>query len=489
MRKKKTAARKNNRHLKKKVYTTAVTLGLTAGAVVGVAAYQSSQEFSPSGENRDLNANQVLFPLDEGDNGLDNTAQDKRESALLDKTKNEDQLHMAEDASFLFDNSQYTPTNPTNQTALNDEVPGDQTQQENIVAVPGKTDAGQTPDTVTGGQGNTTTPDEIYDVVDDPNKADTIINNPTTDPIPGNTDVDTGNGDTGNGNTGNGSGDGHGQNGSGNGNGNSQDSSGNGKNDSDSGNSKPSGGNTDTPSRPTKRPADTAKDPKLDFNDKISDAFGDIRPFKENDTIKTDEVGTVGTSDCTYYFSANQDYWGTEQPYVGRTLDQETILYMMDVRITSSQDPSYVANVFTKDTYGKYIRVDRVSFDGGNTWISDFPVTVPETAAGQGMQVSISWRVRLKDKWRQEIVPYTVKEGRFFILKTRLADENQEIDKKDILNWDSISGGQYQQSDTIVNLLKFQEDIIGETEDGVIHQLFTGWTEDDRLLSWKYTVK
>ena len=57
MKKKKTAAKSNKKHLKKKVYTTAVTLGLTAGAVVGVAAYQSSQEFTPSGENRDLNAN------------------------------------------------------------------------------------------------------------------------------------------------------------------------------------------------------------------------------------------------------------------------------------------------------------------------------------------------------------------------------------------------------------------------------------------------
>ena len=510
MKKKKTAARKIKKHLNKKVYTTAVTLGLTAGAVVGVAAYQSSQDFTPSGENRDLNANQVLFPYDEGDNGLDSSTKDEKDSALLDKSNTEDQLHMADDASFLFDNSQYTPNNPTNQMAMDDSVPGDQTPQGSAVAIPGTTDAGQTPDTATGGDGNTTTPDEIYDIVDDPSKADTIISNPTTDPTPGNTDVDTGNGDTGNGDKGNGSGDGenngsgngnatgdNGSHGSSNGNG-SGNSSGDHKNDSNSGNNNSSGDNTDKPSKPS-RPSDTAKDPVISIDDKKAPAFGSsqddmwYQQITENteDTIGKNTEDDILDDNGNYTLVVTENTMNDVALYAGATVSATDVFYMMQVFILSSKDQQTLY-WFGSQSYGKYFQVDGLSFDGGKTWNTDFPVTIPEIQE-ENILIRFSWRVSQKNAWVQTEREYAVKPSCLYILRKRITNENETISEEDILNKDDFWTGKYPEVGTDVMLLghAYADAILDQAldPDGErLTSLFPGWTERDSALFWTYTT-
>ena len=469
--------KKNKRlhgNLKKKVYTTSVTLALTAGTVAGVAAYQSNLEFTPSGVNRKLQNNQVLFPEDETDSiQHDQDKTDKDKSALWEKNNPQED---AKDglADFLFDSTGYGQEDGKDQIALVSE------------------DEDKTPDhnqTVPG----TANPDQVYEVTDDKTKADTIITDPTNKPsttekpLPGTGDADntgsTGNetGDDETGNNGTGSETGN----TGTGNDHEKPDAGN------SGNSGNSGSKDETDEKPVKKPSSTAKDPDVNLEDKYPSS--DSKPFQEG-VIKEDDFSSIGTDStdtmAKYMLVIMQDYWSTERLYEGRSVDEETIFYALDCRIVSKDDPSGLSMVFRSDSYGKYIRVDSVSFDEGKTWNADFPVTIPEGASDTPMLLKISWRVSTKQDWAQTEVSYDVEKTRLFVLNKQIKDENYKIEKDDVINWDDILVGQYPEIGQKVNMLSYSymRSILGE---GTERQtaLFPGWSEGDGAPGWMYTVE
>ena len=73
--------------MKKTVWGASVAVVLTAGAALGVSAYQSGIDFHPSEEKNTFRANQVRFDDTNDAKGRDNTAE-QNESEFLERDSN-----------------------------------------------------------------------------------------------------------------------------------------------------------------------------------------------------------------------------------------------------------------------------------------------------------------------------------------------------------------------------------------------------------------
>lgn len=448
------------------MYTTSVTLALTAGTVAGVAAYQSQLDFTPSDEKRELQNNQILFPMDDTEkNKKDSNATEKDKSALWEQNqKDTEEVKKDDIADFLFDSAQSGVDDASDQVAL---------VQDPTLPVP---DSSQ--DTT-----GTTKPDQIYDITDDKTKADTIITDPNR--TPDNTQT-PGNGDTT-------KPDNTGTDGTAGGNGKSDDDSNSSKDDGkDNTNSGDNGnkGDTGDDNKPVKRPASTAKDPSVSVSDKeIPDTgYWDAisKPITDKDVSKDLDVGTDNTHACVLYIG--MPLFSLQSLYEGKEITEADVFCALDTYIYSIYDNTVI--YFDADSYGTYFKVDSVSFDAGDSWVSTFPVTIPTDMEDESaMRIRVSWRSNPEGKWTQETVPYAVKKSRVFILKEEIKNENQEITADDVINWNDFYVGQYPDvgNTYLLTHYYYQEQILGEGE-GRITQLFPGWVEDDGKPFWKYTI-
>ena len=134
---------------RKSIKTAAAVLTAVALCVSSVAAYQRlGNTYVPSDQKRDLQTNQVLFPEDKDTQNSDSGTQ---EDQLVPDAENQNSLTI---------NTPNTDTDP--------QPPQQSNAQQTTVQQPEN--------------GNTQTPG--YDIIDDKDNADIIINNPTQVPNP-----------------------------------------------------------------------------------------------------------------------------------------------------------------------------------------------------------------------------------------------------------------------------------------------------------------
>lgn len=471
----------NQNRKKPRIYAATMTIALAAGVTAGVSNYRAGTQFQPSGSSNEIRENRVSFSDEESrKNQIPGEKQDN--SALWEKDESAQEknaLDEARDSAFLFEQLQ-------NQLG----------QGQNTMNIAQQNET-QIPDAGTNNKPSKANEKEpVYEITDQKDKADTVIRdtgngtsdnskpsqnggeNVTPQPDTGDTSGQE-NGDT----TGTGdntsedgnSASGNGDNGQGTSGGDKSDSSGDsGKTDKDDeDNSKD---NTDQPSKPT-TPASTAKDPEITQKPKpntgiMSDRQDSYQEDKvTNETVKKQIVIQAGTSE-------------EGRLYKGQSVDAKMLYYALDTYVLDYSTPgNFVAYLWGEQDYGQYIQITGVSFDGGETWMSDFPVTIPEDIEDNSMFIRVQYRLSLKDKWTEaEPVSYAPMATRLFLLSEKLQNENQEIDSSWILNWD-----QYPESGSTLKLLSY----IGKFFDwsgAPLDALLPGWTEDGENVPWTYQV-
>ena len=392
--------------MKKTVGATTVALAVSAGTVAGVYAYQSGNHFTPDAKERDLKTNQVSFS-DNTDLGKNNEEEKKDKSALWEKdqkARESERPTDGEDPSYLFENLL-----PDNQGSK--DIIGVQNDQENI---PEPNNA-QNTNTSNDDQ---KIPDEILDIFENESDADIRIDRPAdsnTDNTPGTPSEDNGdksdtNGDKDDANSGNNGG---------NGDKNNHDK----PSESESPDTPSESESTDKPGKPdtsVKRPADTAKDPEVV---KPKPGIADIT----NGENYNENVTGGNNAGREWMAVVTQSVDETSALYKGKSVDAYMVYCALDTYVMAKDDRSK-SYIWGADAYNKYIRVDAISFDGGQTWENNFPVMIPEDLS-QNILIKVSYRLKMTDAWSEMNVIYAAKDSRVFILSKALEIENETINK------------------------------------------------------------
>lgn len=419
---------------------------LAAGTVAMASAYRSGTDFKPSQNDQEIQTNQVVF--DNGESGVDRQKKDnnKESSLLKDKQDNQEQesTQLKDQADYLFENENVN----TKSVGLMD----------------GQNTDSQTP---TQDQTEQQQPEENYNIVKDPSKADTELNGTT-------------------------------QNGGGGGGSGTSGSSGSGTSGNKNNTGKTDGSKTPTPtkapnsnsgnntSRPTptpiptttpSKPSSSIKDPESKkSNPTIGGGAGQItfKPYVDGVTpAAEDEDG-----DSKSIMIQQSSYNSGSILYEGQTVTKRDIYNSLDTFVYGKDGNGYL---WGSEALDKYVRIEAVSFDGGQTWITEFPVTIPENIEEGKMIIRASYRMSAKDsKWNRRLVPYTPKGNRIFVLSEHVDKETQIIAEEQILNDD-----QHPDLGEKINLFRYLDHMLSGQE---LDRLFPGWEEDGELVPWLYTV-
>lgn len=426
----------------KKIGVAAVSASvLTVGTVAFVAAYQSGSTFNPSDSNRELQTNQVIFSDEDDSVGHKKNESKKNESQMLDKNQDQD--------------SQSQPKAKSQADYL----------FENDVKLAENTKSSAM---INDGNENTSFGNLLDDVAQTPgNKHGTILD------ITG----DAGNADTiihgGNGN-GSGTGTGNGGNGTG---------SGNHVNGNNHGN--PNNGSnkyTEISDPDSKKPAAT------------DDIFTN-RPFTETDVANKEnpKIHLMQPGSASYCL------------YMGQQVTEKDIYNALDTYVLTGKGLDCVRYNWDENAYGKYVRIDSVSFDGGNTWENTFPLTIPEEMNQDTMLIKASYRLKEEEKWNEyvydnelsgvheEWISYEVKKACIFLMTEELPEGTSQIDETKVL---TVDEQKYPDGETF-SLFKYTDKLLkargfGDTsESGTgkrIHALLPGWQENGVKVPWLYPI-
>lgn len=439
---------------------------IAAGTVAMVSAYKQGMEFTPTDSRRDFQANKVVFENDE--NALDhqNSGTDEESRLLQQKNSEENQgADLQNQADYLFEDQKIQQETGNETTiGIDEEQNGDEAK---------KSDGAPTTELQNPQQNQ---PDETYHVTENPDNADmTIRGNDGTIPA-GNHGNPNGNGNT------NGT----------------QTPSGNGTQEPLTPSVTPAPSvtpgilpnptetpeepiitptPTETPVQPA-RPSNTVKDPTTSkgqpsdglITGTTTKPYQDgVTPFqKPNESA--DDVGSVLIS--------QQIGRSANTLYCGQSVDQEQIYNVLDTYVIGTDGTRYV---WGADDLDKYIRIDALSFDGGETWTSDFPVTIPSgNASIAQMMIRVQYRFSTNDDtWNERKIPYYVAPSRVFILSEAVQEGETVLDTSKILNED-----QHPSEDQKMNLFVYQSYLLGS--DTQLTSLFPGWAEDGVLVPWFY---
>ena len=447
--------------VRKAVFTAAAVTALAGGTAVFATAYWNGNQFDPSGAKKDLQANQVVFPGDENVTG--NAEQDTKEDSELwekeENAENQDRPQSGGAGGYLLDVSSIQLPAASDSLSY-----GDQNGDSGTLTLPDGESSG----------GNGT----VYDIVDNASGADLTIadrgNGGSSSPnqvssnASGNQGEQPGNGDTGAGTTTTPSNPG-----------------------ADTGSdtvtepetpSNPSTPSTpDTPSKPDTpsgddssdkepqpAPADGIKDPEPTKNDFMDD--GNSKDYTD-DNVKNISIKEVVIMD----YSIITGY----RLYKGQSVTGKELFYTLTTHAIGSDNKVYV---WGADAYNKYIRVDGVSFDGGNTFISSFPVTIPKDLEVGQMVIKVSYRLSTKsENWTEVQVAYTPADSRIYVLSEKQDVDSDAIDNDAVLNQDSYN--QCLEEGTKLNLYRYQSDLLGKD---YLSELFPGWMENGKKVDWFY---
>ena len=396
------------------------------GAYQMVRAYEAGTTFQPSGSGRELQVNQVIFSGEEDTTAQKNDEEQNGESELWEKDKTaEDSLSpdLKNSADYLFQTGRANLPDNGNAETVN--LAGDEPGNNTLLPA----------DSTTGNGGF------IYDITGDREHADGVI-------AAGGSIGGTGNG--------NDSGSGNGQ-------------GGNGINGS--GTAKPADPTTAPDPEPTTRPADTVKDPESTKEDQRDFPFS----FDYNEEVEVvDSVVYIKASDGA---RENGSYLYEGQTVTDRDLYNALDTYVVDLN-------TWIAYVWGADHYNKYVKIQGVSFDGGVTWISEYPVTIPTGLSAGQMVIRVAYRFHSTDPWTQTDVPFEPAASRVFALTEKLKKDSQVIDPTKIAN----KNQQYPEPGSILNLYQCQIEFFGN-ENTALNKLFPGWTENGQPVSWGYPVE
>lgn len=449
-----------------KIFELILCIGLFVG-VIGYYRFATSAEFNPTAA-RDFNRNIV-----EAKNNQKKESDESTEGNLWKKDENS----MDNQSSGSDNTSDYTKNdaeelneenNSNQQTVASSTVNSSEENSENNSQISDSVDDSKTADTV-------------YDIVDGKDntdkKPDVIIpsdNNPSNTVPAGKDDKDYDNGnviikpgDNNNPDTPGGE---------------------NGNND------KPS-------SKPEYVPTDEIKDPELVFDTDKKGSGNEINPSTGNLIFKDDIVSEVtndkGIPLVQVVVSVPMSPF--YQLFKGGTFSDKYVFYSLE---TVVMDSSALDNIktynFLDDTYGPNgnFQITGVSLDDGNTWITEFPFTVPEDQE-IGAKVKYAYRLSTKDNWTECIMGekdsepdayLPVYESRVYVLNQKINADNPVISTDMIMN----PHDQYNQVGDIFYLNSFQKELftangwIDENEDNTV--LFPGWVENGNPVGNFYKV-
>ena len=226
----------------------------------------------------------------------------------------------------------------------------------------------------------------------------------------------------------------------------------------------------DTDHKKETRPSDTAKDPQSK-KETVKDSIFPTRPFVDSMTpARDDEEDGTNKSVIIQQSETNTN----AILYKGQEITEKDLFNCLDTFVYGKDEVSYV---WGDKAYDHYIKILGVSFDGGNTWIDQYPTTIPTDLAEDGMKIKVGYRLSEKKNWASRIVDYIPKEGRIFLLSQKITEENTTITDDIIVN----KYNQHPEINSTMNLLKQQEGLLGE---GRQTALFPGWTEKGELQPW-----
>ena len=432
----------------KKAAGALATVAVLGAGSAGVYAYRSGIQFQPSKDSRELQVNQVQFSQD--DSAKQEGAQNSDDNAWWkdDQADESDNGFQAKNqADFLFEDTRQLPNTVRSSVVLNQGGASDSSTAGADSGIGAATDQGG------------------YDISGDRDTADIVIKGDT-----GNNNGSNGNGNTA-GEDGNGTGKDDTTGGNANGNqGNNGNNNGNtgGDNSGDSGNNGGNNGGSTDDDTPTVRPADSAKDPEVTKpRPSVSGNYESI------------SNGSLSKDDESLYVYIGPAMWDSTALYRGQTVDAYRIYCALDTYVL--RRGTETVYYWGEDALDKYIRITGISFDGGETWITDWPVTIPDNADADNMQIRTEYRFSLEDDWEEQIADYIPKETRLFVLNRKLTEENETIADDTVLNsWD-----QYPNIGSMVYLLDIQGYMLPS---GDLEELFPGWEENGKLVPWAYEV-
>lgn len=458
-------------YLRKKAGTATVIVALGAGTAAGIYAYQKDTGFTPSGEAQKLHANKVDFSQDDdvkGKKSQENGSEEEK-SAMLDENAIE-----GTDASYLFSQAQIElppdADEQLNQSVIINSNVADHTADHDNVA-----DTQNTGNTTSNVIGNNST-DNVYNVTGDKSTADIIIsdgNKPGGLIVPGNGNENGTGNEAGSDEQGNGSGNKNDHNGSSKDDSTGKDDNNNDKDD-DSKDDNNGGGQT-----PVVYPSDKVTNPPPKKEKPgISDTV-------VSDSFNEDEVA----SKKNIVVVINENLSWTNRIYKGQSVTPHEIFCALDTYVAAmntTTDNLYPDKLYAwnEGDLDKYIRFTGISFDGGNTWETEFPVKIPDDVQDGSTKIRAEYRLSTSDEWTEKLVDYSLQDSRVFILSKGLTEADEQIDDENILNPES----QYYNTDEKVLLYVYQDEMLGESGKQ-LETLFPGWMERGTFVDWNYQVK
>ena len=422
----------HDKKLKKAGITALSVSVLMAGTAGMVYAYQNSKDYKPSKDERDLKDNQVVFSKNE--NLFGQKDQKKDDSELLKKKDKGKDADTKPKSNYLFENGSAVFSG--NRTSVN-------------------LKSGQG---VSGGANSNN--DSTYKLTDDPSNADVFVN-------PGNGDAN------GNGN-GNGSGNNNGGSNGNNNGGSNGNNNGGSDNNGGGGSDNPSNGGDDTP---TVRPSSTVSDPDTEKTTP-SDPYFVYKPYTD-DVQPSSDPDEDGNSDSVVVLPSTD----ADAPmlYKGQKASKKTIYNVLSTYVIGKDGTIYL---WGSEQFETYIRISGVSFNGGETWETTFPVTIPMDVKSGQMKIRTEYRLsKSSKKWVKRDVDYDPKDTRVFVLSREVKKGESNIASSTILN----KGNQYPDVGTNLNLYGVVQNYLSATEP--LSALFPGWTENGKEVPWFYPVK
>lgn len=411
------------------------TLAAAACLARIAAEYQLGNNFQPTVSDRVLQNNQVLFPDDRDNTRTDENSSDDSDSAWEKDNSVEETRHSESgtNASYLFKYTDPLPDGSKDGILSNAPSAGE------IVSGPS---------------------DRVYDIVDDPADADLVIRDDTVKTDPADPSQPGENGSSSGSGTGGGTG---------------------------SDPTDPSPGST--PSGPSVGPSDDSGiTPSYGSSSKDPDegkSYPDMGDGVKNDSYdesvapaNPDGEGVNGSVVITRPFS-----WDNLL-YKGQTIIDRTVYNALDTYVMGADGVRYL---WGSEEYGKYICIDGVSFDGGATWVTDFPAMIPADMDSNELQIRSHYRFSTKGEWTERIISYYLEDSRVMILGERLKEANTTITPSLLLNDGGIN--QYFGEGDQVNLLYYFFAYFEQRgECGRLSALLPGWEENGKQVPWFYTV-
>ena len=463
----------------KTIGAAAAASAVIAGAAAGVHAFTSGRDFTPDGAGRAIRTNQVHFDGSENTIGKQDEQTKNGESEIYERDESAEEKQKpqtGDSASYLFEN------------VKQQEKPSGLLDRDGTAAAI----AGTVP---TAGAASVQ-PGTVLDIVKDPAAADIVLQPGNAAQAAPPTGGDTANsgGNTAqpsvtpaNPSTGG-------------------DTAPNQPSrpttpDSNGGGSSVSGGESGgtatpdapvtpvTPTAPNKPQQTDGKPPEQSSEEKGPDI-----PWFDSGTRY---AGTVTLpSDSKVTIAGRID--STDALYAGQVVNDADIVRALYAYVMVGEKIYY----WTSSDLGKYIRINRVSFDGGKTWLTDFSnnIEIPKSVGDQSMKIDMSYRFSENGAWTEyrpgggnSYIDCTVAPHRILVLGRELTDKDTEIPLDIVLNSDYS----YNEFSRRLNLFALQrrlyEKLYGWDSGTVydelqpIDRLFSGWTEDGRRVSWDYT--